>query len=1015
MGIVKGILKRPVTFVLAILCLLVFGLSSVFNSKMELTPEMKFPMFLITSTYPGANPGDVNDLVTKPLEESVGILSGVKNIQSISQENVSILVLEYEYGTNMDKAYSELKKKMDSVTLPDDVDVPTIMEFNMNEMPSVTLAVKDSTQSNLYNYVNDKIVPEFEKIPSVARVDVSGGEENYVSIRLIPEKMAQYHLTMDSISQAIQAADFTYPAGSTGVGKRDLSVSTAVEIKTVDSLKKVPLAAGSGKTIYLEDVADISQSSKAQKAIGRYNGDDTITLSINKQQKNSAVDVSKGVKKTIENLKHEYPNVDFITIDDSSDQILSALGSVKDAMIAAVVISMVIIFLFFGDLKASLIVGSSIPASMLISLILMSAMGFSMNLVTMSSIVLAVGNMVDDSIVVLDNCFRAQKGKGFREYMEAAVSGTGEVFSAILGGAVTNSVVFIPLAMLQGMSGQLFMPLGFTLIFASLASAISGLTIVPMCYTRLRPVEKKNSPIGGIMRSLQEGYSRLVSKLLNRKALVMTISVLLLVVSFILAGRLGFELMPEVDEGTVSVSVEVKPGLKIEEADQILKKVEAIVTGEEDLKSYMISYGGGGLSLNSSNVGTLTGYLKSDRKLTTQEVVNKWKKEMNQLPDCNITVKSTSMMDMNGTGSHDFEVILQSAQLDKLKETSDQMVTELSGHSGLIKVHSDLENAAPVIKVHVDPIRAAAEGVAPASVGGILSNMLSGKEATTLDVAGEELSVRVEYPKDSYDTLDKVHGILVPNAFGGTVALTDIADIDYEDSPSAINRKNKQYMATITGSFTEAVKSEKDKEALKKTIDQEIVNPNLDSTVTRAKNSEDEAMVEEFTNLAMAIGTAIFLLFVVMAAQFESPKLSLMVMTAIPFSLIGAFGLMVAVGIKINLPSLLGFLMLVGTVVKSGILYVETVGQYRLTMDKREAVIKAGVNRFRSISMTTLIAIVSIIPLALGIGDDGEIMQGLSLVNVGGLTASTVLTLLLLPVYYSIMTGKTDKSIEPED
>ncbi len=224
-------------------------------------------------------------------------------------------------------------------------------------------------------------------------MDVSGGEENYVSIRLIPEKMAQYHLTMDSISQAIQAADFTYPAGSTGVGKRDLSVSTAVEIKTVDSLKKVPLAAGSGKTIYLEDVADISQSSKDQKAIGRYNGDDTITLSINKQQKNSAVDVSKGVKKTIENLKHEYPNVDFITIDDSSDQILSALGSVKDAMVAAVVISMVIIFLFFGDLKASLIVGSSIPASMLISLILMSAMGFSMNLVTMSSIVLAVGNM----------------------------------------------------------------------------------------------------------------------------------------------------------------------------------------------------------------------------------------------------------------------------------------------------------------------------------------------------------------------------------------------------------------------------------------------------------------------------------------------------------------------------------------------------------------------------------------------------------------------------------------------
>jgi len=283
-----------------------------------------------------------------------------------------------------------------------------------------------------------------------------------------------------------------------------------------------------------------------------------------------------------------------------------------------------------------------------------------------------------------------------------------------------------------------------------------------------------------------------------------------------------------------------------------------------------------------------------------------------------------------------------------------------------------------------------------------------------MDREGEEISVTVEYPEDYYDTLNKVEGILVPNSSGGSVALTDIADIGYEDSPSAINRKNKQYLVTITGSFTDEVKTEKDKDAAKTAIDQEVVGKYLDATVTRAKNSEDESMVEEFTNLIIAIATAIFLLFVVMAAQFESIRLSLMVMTSIPFSLIGAFGLMVASGIKINMPSLLGFLMLVGTVTKSGILYVETASQYRLTMDKRTAVVQAGTNRFRSIFMTTLIAIVSIVPMAMGSGDSGEVMQGLSLVNVGGLTASTVLTLLLMPVYYSIMTGKKDKSLEPD-
>ena len=272
MGITKSVLKRPITTVLAVLCLLVFGLSSVFSSKMELTPEMNFPMMMITAVYAGASPDDVNELITKPIEESVGTLSGIKNIQSMSQENISIVMMEYEYGTDMDKAYSDLKKKMDSITMPDDVDSPSIFEFNMNDMPSITLSVNDPSADNLYNYVSDEIVPEFEKISSVASVDLSGGQEGYIRVRLIPEKMNQYHLNMNSISQAIKSADFTYPAGSTGVGKQDLSVSTSVKFDTVESLKRIPIVAGSGKTIYLEDVADVSETTGKYTSIGRYNG-----------------------------------------------------------------------------------------------------------------------------------------------------------------------------------------------------------------------------------------------------------------------------------------------------------------------------------------------------------------------------------------------------------------------------------------------------------------------------------------------------------------------------------------------------------------------------------------------------------------------------------------------------------------------------------------------------------------------------------------------------------------------
>lgn len=1013
MGITKSVLKRPITMALVVLCLLVFGLSSVLSAKLELIPEMDFPMLLVSCSYGGASPKDVNDLVSKPIEESVGTLSGVKNIQTISQENFAMVTLEYDYGTDMNKAYSELKKKMDNLDLPDDVDTPTIMEINMNDMPVVTLSVHDSSQENLYNYVNDDLVPEFEKIPSVASVGARGGEEGYVSIRLIKEKMDQYHLTMDSISQAVKGADFTYPAGTTEVGKQKLSVSTGVKVDTVEALRKIPVKTGNGKNIYLEDIADIYEAKKDKSAIGRYNGEDTITLSITKQQKDSAVDVSRAVNRTIKRLKEANPNLDIVVANDTSDEILSALRSVGSTMIAAILVSMVIIFLFFGDIKASLIVGSSIPVSILVALIMMSAMGFSLNIITMSSIVLGVGMMVDNSIVVLESCFRSQKNEGFREYINAAINGTGIVVQSIFGGTLTTCVVFLPLAFLKGMSGQIFMPLGYTIVFCMLSSFVSAITVVPLCYSRFRPVEKQNSPMGGIVKVMRNGYRKIMGVLLHKRALVMIVSIVLLVASFAVASTLGFELMPEVDQGTISISMEMRPGLKIEEADKIIKKVEKIITSEDDLDSYLVNFGSGGTDIYSSSGSGVTAYLKDNRKLSTQQVINKWKKEMGQIPDSNITVTSTSTSSDMSSGN-DFEVILESAQLDELKTASDQMVSELVKRPELIKVHSDLENAAPVIKVRVDPLKAEAEGVSPMSVGSMLNHMLSGVEATTIDQDGQEISVQVEYPKDSYDTLDKVKGIMIPDSSGGSVAVTDIADVVYEDSPSAITRKNKQYLVTITGSFTDVVKTSKEKVEAINSINNDIVNKYLNATVTRDKNREDESIAEELGNLLKAILTAVFLIFVVMAAQFESPKFSLMVMTTIPFSLIGSFGLLKATGMAINMPSLLGFLMLIGTVVNAGILYVDTANQNRSSMDKETALIEAGATRLRPILMTTLTTVVSMIPMAVGVGSNSETMQGLALVNVGGLTASTILSLLMLPVYYSIMSGKIDKSELPD-
>lgn len=1007
MGLTKSVLKRPVTTVLVVLCLIVFGLQSVLSAKMELMPTMDMPMLIIATIYPGASPEDVNDLVTTEIEDNIGSLSGVDTIQSMSMENMSMVIIQYDYGKDIDDAYDDLKKKMDvlEAMLPDDCESPVVVELNLDDMASVYLSVNHKTEPNLYNYVDNKVVPELEKITTVTDVDVSGGQEEYIKIELIPEKLQQYHLNMSSISQAIGSANFTYPAGDTVVGGQQLSVSAGIEYDTMDLLKKIPISLGNGNVIYLEDVANVRNSLKDATGVARYNGRDTISIGVKKQQSATAMEVSKEVNRVIEALQAEDENLEIVVVNDTSESIQSSLKSVMQTMVMAVLVSMVIIFLFFGEIRASLIVGTSIPISILAALILIQAMGFTLNVITLSSLVLGVGMMVDNSIVVLESCFRSTKGKGIVGYREAALEGSGIVLQSIIGGTATTCVVFLPLALLEGMTGQMFKPLGFTIIFCLLASLISAMTIVPLCYCVFRPQEKESSPAGWLLSKMQDGYRSMMQVILPKKITVVVLSVILLGISLWMATQLRMELMVADDTGTISVSIDTRPGLKVDETDKIYQQVEKIISGDPDLESYMLTSGGSGMSMGGGGA-TLTAYLLDDRKRETDQVVKEWKPLLNQIAGANISVSASSSMSMMSSSSG-VEYILQSTQYDELKEVSDQVVAQLLEHDEVTKVHSTLENAAPVVKLDIDAVKANAENITPMQIAGSVSNMLGGVEATTLEVNGEDVSVMVEYPDDEYDTIDKLKGIVLTNNAGASVALTDVADIGFKDSPATIRRSDRQYQVTITGDLQ--TDDPRLIDELEDRFYDEVVAKHMSPTLSRAVNSMDEAMAREFGNLFGAIGTAVFLVFVVMAAQFESPKFSIMVMTTIPFALIGSFGLLYLTDVPISMASLLGFLMLTGTGVNNGILYVDTVNQYRQEMDLHTALIEAGATRLRPILMTTLTTIVAMIPMAMAYGDSGESMQGLALVDVGGLVASTVLALLMLPGYYLLMSGRRKK------
>ncbi len=991
----KFAIKRPVTIVLILVTIVYFGIQSLVGTRVELIPEMELPMLVMSTVYPGASPDDVAELITTKQEDAISTLSSVESVQSYSMENVSIVIVQYEYGTNIDTAYINLKKAVDSIRsdLPDSANEPNIMELDINSTPVVTLAVSGEVDENLYTYVNNKIVPEFQKLSSVGEVSVSGGQQNYVRVEVSPEKLEQYHLSVEQVGQLVGAANFSIPAGNVNVGKQNLDVSVGNDYDDMESLKNIPIALGNGNIIHLYDIANVYETVEDAQSIGRYEGEDIITVQIRKQQSATAIDVSQQVMKAIDRLKDNNSKIHYEVISDSSEMIQNSISDVFQTVVLAVLLSMIVLWLFCGDIRASIIIGISILSSVVLALISISAMGFSLNVISLTSLVFGIGMMVDNSINVLDGCFRAKEKMN---YYDAAVEGSRSMIGAITGGSVTNCVVFVPLLIMKGLTGQLFTQLGFTVIFCLAASLFSAVALVPLCFYKWHPKENENAPVNGIIKGLQNWYRKNMPKIVPKTGIVLGVTVALLVVSVYLGLQLDRKLLPSVDEGIVSVSIKTKPGSTVDFVNETVSEVEALVTADDNVDYYLLTYGSSGLSLGGNGDVSLTAYLKEDRSKSTKKVIDQWMEESSHIQNCTISMESGSSMGINAmSGTTTIEVDLQSTDYDALKSEADRLVDELRLRDDVIQVHSSIENAAPIIKVDVDSVKAQAEALVPAGIGSAVYSSLSGVKASTIRMNQEDIDVKVEYAPDRYDTVDKLRGMMIKTPMGTSVPLGNLADVYYQDSPQQIVRKDKQYQVAIT--MQPNVGYEKEAANNVKAF---VGDWQFRSGVDFAANAMDESMSEELGALGGALVTAIFLIFIAMAIQFESPKFSLMIMVTIPFSLIGAFGLLFIADSPISMTSMLGFLMMVGNVVNNGILYVETVNQMQEDLPLEKALVESGAIRMRPILMTMTITVISELPNAFGYGESGALMQGSALVNVGGLMASTALMLLMIPTFY---------------
>lgn len=996
MNLTKTALKRPISCVLVILALVVFSISSLLGFKLELTPSMEMPMMIVLSIYPGADPVTVDELVTTVVEDAGSSLSGVKEVISYSYENQSMVLFQYDYGVDMDDCYSDLRSALDtaSLRLPKDVNTPTVIEMNMNSVPQMVISARETGDIDIMKVIDEAVTPELKKISGVAQVQVSGGSEDYIKVELNETLMNQYGLTMDSLAQMLGTIDFSYPAGSISQGKQDISVATSMDYSTVQKLRNVPLTTNKGSVITLQDVAEVSMTNAAVSNISRYDGKDNISISVQVKSSYGSVNVCNDVKEALEKIKANNPAITFDITYDASEAIVDSIWSVAKTLLLGVVLSMVVLFLFFGDFKASLIVGASMPVSLFVTLILMNVMGYSLNIVTMGSLVIAIGMMVDSSIVVVESCFRMQEKKP--DFKEAALEGTKVVSASIIASTITTVVVYIPMAISKGLSGQLFSQLGFTIVFAMMASLIVALTLVPLCYSKFRPVEKKDIPINKLLNFITKGYKRILRKLLNKRLLVILASVVMVVASVWMASQLNSELIPSADEGTVSVSVKFRPGTSLDSVEKQMTEWVNIVEADKDVEHYSLSMSSGSASISA--------YLKSDRSRSTVEVVDEWNALAANMPGMDITVSSSgsSMSTMMGSGS--YEIDIQGRDVEKLKAFTEELQEQFEQVEGVVKVGSSFSEENIRAKVDVDALKAMQYGLTPIQVGMSVNSAISGKKAMTVTREGSEYDVKLEYPKGSYDNMNDLLNLNLQTAFGTVIPLRDIANIVFEEAQSEIFKIDGMYGATLTATTTS--EGYYDAQAA---IDEIMANVEFPDGIRMTNSALMTMMTEEFSTLVKAILTAVFLVFLVMAMQFESPRFSIMVMMCIPFALIGSFALLFITRSTISMISLMGFLMLMGIVVNNGILFVDSTNQLREEMPVEDALVETGAIRLRPILMTSLTTILSMIPMGIGLGTNGDMMKGMALVIIGGLVASTVLTLILIPTVYLIIDKRSRK------
>jgi len=1001
--------KRPVAITMIILVFVVLGMVSLRKMPVEFIPDINLPVVYLTVDYPGVGPEEVEKLVTKPLEMAVSRAAGIKNVSSTSRLGNCSMELEFEWGTDLDQAMTDMREMIEMYKddfLPEEMGNPMLLKYDPSGIPvSVYGFYSDKrTMRELRKMAEDLVQPYLEQQDGVGSVLVWGGGFREISILVDQKKLGGVGLSLDQLVQQLRAENLDISSGHIVEGGRDYQVKSRGEFESLEDIKNVVLTIAGGIPVRLRDVATVIYAPVEETAFARMQSRNSTVIAVMKQSDANTVNVSKKVRRELANIERRLPSdVIMGELFDSAKYIQSSVNNVRDAALFGAILAVLVLFLFLRSYRASFIIGTAIPISVIITFFPLYFLGISINIISLGGLAIGIGMLVDNSIVVLENIYRRLQGGEERD--SASRSGAAQVAMAITASTLTTMVIFIPILFTSGVVKIMFGQLAASISFSLSASLVVALTLVPMISSKLlnQKATARIVKAQSFIEPLRHFYLHVLKGALKHRLRTLLMAGVLFIISLFLIPVIGVNFMPDSDDGILQVFATLPPGSPLQETKDLLADLEGYLSSMPYTEVVFVVGGEAGdiTTDRTPNVGTMIIRLKDrdERNVSTMEVANALRDTLRQNSQADFQV--ATMDQMQGSAYGDVEIKVSGQDFDVLRLLALQIEEKLLNINGIKGTNSTVEEANPEVRWLVNREKAANLGLGTFQIGQTIQTALQGKVATRVEKYGTEIDVRVWLAEDQRNEIDQLSNILIRSPLGFDVPLRQVASLEYGQTSDKLFRENQMRVALIGGDI-----GGRDLRSTMGDVRREIGKIRLPDGYQISYAGEDEDMRESMRDLLIDFLFAALLVYMIMAALFESFMHPFTIMFSIPFALTGALMALFIVhminGMTITVNALIGVVMLVGIVVNNAIVLLDYVRRGQEGGLKcREALIKAGSVRMRPILLTALTTILGLAPMALGFGEGSEVRAPMAVAVIGGLTVSTVLTLVIIPVIYT--------------